>query len=288
MDEFQDVNNLQVELIRYLLTDENQLFCVGDDWQSIYGFRGSNVDYIVNFTKHFPGARTVKLSMNYRSTQHIVGASNEVIKNNRFKVDKEIEAFKKSESRVYIYTGQNEVENIEFAVNQVKKLQGEKGYTKEDVLFLYRRSKMYEPYFRRFKGDKLFVTGKTIHASKGLEAKAVFIIGLTEGSGGFPDIWMEDRIYQVIKESHHDFLMEEERRLFYVAITRAKDELFLLTERGNESSFLKEIPEHFTFKTSVAFKPVVEKLLACAQCGSTIESDSRFCKYCGAKITVLK
>ena len=86
VDEFQDVNNLQVELIKLLLTDENQLFCVGDDWQSIYGFRGSNVDYIVNFHKHFKNAELIKLSMNYRSTEHIVGASNEVIKHNRFKV----------------------------------------------------------------------------------------------------------------------------------------------------------------------------------------------------------
>ena len=75
VDEFQDVNNLQVELIKLLLTDQTQLFCVGDDWQSIYGFRGSNVSYIVDFEKHFPKAKVVKLNLNYRSTQNIVGAS---------------------------------------------------------------------------------------------------------------------------------------------------------------------------------------------------------------------
>lgn len=283
VDEFQDVNNLQVELIRLLLTEQNQLFCVGDDWQSIYGFRGSNVDYIVNFSTHFSDAKTIKLSMNYRSTQHIVGASNEVIKHNKFKVDKEIESFKKSDSKILIYAGKNEEENIDFAIDQVKRLQKEKGYSKEDILFLYRRSKMFSPYFNRFKAERIFVSGKTIHASKGLEAKAVFIIGLSEGSGGFPDIWMEDRIYQIIKESNHDFLMEEERRLFYVAITRAKDELFLLTEKGNESSFLKEIPENFTHKTSIAFKSVIESILSCHNCSNIIDRDSKFCKYCGAK-----
>ena len=284
VDEFQDVNNLQVELIKLLLTDQNQLFCVGDDWQSIYGFRGSNVDYIVNFSTHFAHAKTIKLSVNYRSTQHIVGASNEVIKNNKFKVDKEIESLKKSDSKIFIYAGKNENENIEFAVNQIKRLQSEKEYSKEDILFLYRRSKMYNSYFERFRQERIFVSGKTIHASKGLEAKAVFIIGLSEGSGGFPDIWMEDRIYQTIKESNYDVLMEEERRLFYVAITRAKDELFLLTDKGNESSFLKEIPENFTHKTSIAFKPVVERIISCTNCNSAIDQDSKFCKYCGAKI----
>ena len=65
VDEFQDVNNLQVELIKLLLTNKTQLFCVGDDWQSIYGFRGSNVNYIVEFEKHFDNAEIIKLNLNY-------------------------------------------------------------------------------------------------------------------------------------------------------------------------------------------------------------------------------
>lgn len=69
MDEFQDVNNLQVEFIKLLLREETQLFCVGDDWQSIYGFRGSNVAYIIEFEKHFPNAQVIKLNLNYRSPE---------------------------------------------------------------------------------------------------------------------------------------------------------------------------------------------------------------------------
>ena len=282
VDEFQDVNNLQVELIQLLLTDKNQLFCVGDDWQSIYGFRGSNVDYIINFKDHFKGAETIKLSMNYRSTEHIVGASNEVIKHNKFKVDKDVCSNKKSNSKIHIYAGKNEADNIAYVLEQVKKLK-EKGYAKEDILFLYRRSKMYHPYFEHFRQERVFVSGKTIHASKGLEAKAVFIIGLTEGNGGFPDIWMEDRIYQVIKASNHDILLEEERRLFYVAITRAKDDLFLITEKGNESSFLKEIPDNFTFKTSMPFKSVIEEITLCNNCHNRLDEGFAFCPYCGEK-----
>jgi DNA helicase-4 len=218
--------------------------------------------------------------MNYRSTENIVGASNEVIKHNKFKVDKNVQSNKKSSSKIHIYSGKNEAENIEYVLDQVNKLK-EKGYAKEDILFLYRRSKMYSPYFERFKQERVFVSGKTIHASKGLEAKAVFIIGLTEGSGGFPDIWMEDRIYQVIKESNHDLLLEEERRLFYVAITRAKDDLFLITEKGNESSFLKEIPDDFTFKTSIPFKSVIEEITLCSNCSNRLDEGFAFCPYCG-------
>lgn len=283
VDEFQDVNNLQVDLIKLLLTDQTQLFCVGDDWQSIYGFRGSNVSYIVDFENHFPNSKVVKLNLNYRSTQNIVGASNEVIKHNKFKVEKDIQASKKSEHKIVVYSGSNQDENIQFCFDKVKELL-EDGLTNDDILFLYRRSKMYSPYFFRFKNEGVRVQSKTIHAAKGLEAKVVFIIGLTEGNGGFPDIWLEDRIFQVIKKANHDLLMEEERRLFYVAITRAKDKLFLITEKGNESSFLKEIPETFTVKTSIPIKSVVEKVITCQKCYSQLEKLWMVCPYCGEKV----
>jgi len=283
VDEFQDVNNLQVDLIKLLLTDQTQLFCVGDDWQSIYGFRGSNVSYIVDFENHFPNSKVIKLNLNYRSTQNIVGASNEVIKHNKFKVEKEIQASKKSEHKIVVYSGSNQDENIQFCFDKVRELL-EEGLTNDDILFLYRRSKMYSPYFFRFKNEGMRVQSKTIHAAKGLEAKVVFIIGLTEGNGGFPDIWLEDRIFQVIKKANHDLLMEEERRLFYVAITRAKDKLFLITEKGNESSFLKEIPETFTVKTSIPIKSIVEKVITCDKCYSQLEKLWVVCPYCGEKV----
>ncbi|HEY9001255.1 MAG TPA: ATP-dependent helicase, partial [Mucilaginibacter sp.] len=285
VDEFQDVNNLQVELIKLLLTDKTQLFCVGDDWQSIYGFRGSNVSYIVEFESHFANARTIKLNLNYRSTQNIVGASNEVIKHNKFKVDKDVHASKKSEHKIVVYSGNTEEENIQFCFDKVNEILDD-GISNDEILFLYRRSKMFIPYSNRFRNENVRVQGKTIHASKGLEAKVVFIIGLTEGNGGFPDIWLEDRIFQVIKKANHDLLMEEERRLFYVAITRAKDKLFLITQKGNESSFLKEIPEVFTVRTTNLIKSVVEKVIICERCYSQLEKLWVVCPYCGQKVEI--
>lgn len=283
VDEFQDVNNLQVELIKLLLTDNTQLFCVGDDWQSIYGFRGSNVSYIIEFEKHFKNAKVITLNLNYRSTQNIVEASNEVIKHNKFRIDKHIKASKKSEHKIVVFAGNDEEENIQFCYEKVLELLAE-GYTNEDILFLYRRSKMYFPYFFKFKNEGVKVQAKTIHAAKGLEAKVVFIIGLTEGYGGFPDIWLEDRIFQVIKKANHDLLMEEERRLFYVAITRAKDKLFLITEKGNESSFIREIPEVFTVRDLQSLTAPAAEIRQCRQCFSPLEKLWMVCPYCGCKI----
>lgn len=126
---------------------------------------------------------------------------------------------------------------------------------------------------------------KTIHAAKGLEARVVFIVGLTDGFGGFPDIWLEDRIFQVLKKANLDLLLEEERRLFYVALTRAKDKLFLITEKGRESSFLKEIPASYTERAGIPLVSVVEEVRLCPKCSRQIEPAFSYCPYCGSRQT---
>ncbi|MEO6038344.1 MAG: UvrD-helicase domain-containing protein, partial [Saprospiraceae bacterium] len=282
VDEFQDVNNLQVDLIKLLLTDQTQLFCVGDDWQSIYGFRGSNVDYIIDFERHFPDAAIIKLHLNYRSTQNIVGASNEVIKHNRYKIEKEILASKVSEHKIEVYAGALEEENVAYCMRQVRACL-EAGIPGEEILFLYRRSKMFAPYYEALKREGLSAQYKTIHAAKGLEAQVVFILGLTDGSGGFPDVWLEDRIFQVVKKANLDLLLEEERRLFYVAITRAKDKLFLISEKGRESRFLKEIPDIYTVRTALPLQSLVEEVRLCPSCNLQLEKSFAYCPYCGGK-----
>ncbi|NDP21178.1 MAG: ATP-dependent helicase [Paludibacter sp.] len=287
VDEFQDVNGLQMKFLDLLLKPDNQLFCVGDDWQSIYGFRGSNVDYIVNFQKHYNDGEIHKLDVNYRSTQTIVGASNEVIKHNKNQISKDVRAFNEMPSKIQIYRAKNKDEDgIEFFIDKVRQLY-DAGLGKEDILVLYRRSKMFSPYLDALKENRLFVSAKTIHASKGLEAKAVFIIGLTEGNGGFPDIWLDDAIFRVVKDIKYDILLEEERRLFYVAITRAKDELFLITELGNESSFMDEIPEHFYNVNKPFFKSSVETTILCDKCKVKINKSDKFCRNCGIKLTTI-
>ena len=283
VDEFQDVNNLQVDLLNLLLTPESRLFCVGDDWQSIYGFRGSNVSYIIEFQKHFPGAKIIKLDTNYRSTTNIVEASNEVIKYNKYKVEKEIFALKQSATKICVFAGSSIEENAMFAADEVSRL-FEQGFSVDDILFLYRRTKMLEPYREEFHARGMKLKGRTIHGAKGLEAKIVFIIGLTDGTGGFPDIWNMDRIFQTIKKSDVNLLMEEERRLFYVALTRAREKVYLLTEKGSESRFLYEIPGELIEKHSSEFKLLVKEIKTCTHCNCKIEPEFSFCPFCGMKI----
>lgn len=281
VDEFQDVNNLQVELLKLIIKAESQLFCVGDDWQSIYGFRGSNVEYIINFEKYFSNAQVIKLNQNYRSEKNIVEASNKVIKHNKHKIDKDIEAVKDTQQKIVIQKGNNKEDNIRFCVEKVRELL-EEGYAKDDILFLYRRNAMFSEYRSEFKQHKFFANAKTIHASKGLEAKVVFILGLTEGRGGFPDVWLEDRLFQIIKAADYNLLLEEERRLFYVAITRAKDKLYLVTEKGNESSFLNEIPEEYTSRSKQLEKNN-HRQNECVKCHAPMKEEWKVCPLCETK-----
>ena len=284
VDEFQDVNSLQVKLLKQLATNQTQLFCVGDDWQSIYGFRGSEVDYIINFEKHFESPAIIKLGINYRSTDSIVNASNEVIKNNKFKIDKEVKAVKQSPNKLHIFKAKSINEDgVDYVTERINEYL-ESGLNSDDILILYRRSKMFAPYRNALRQAGLKVSAKTIHAAKGLEAKIVFILGLIDGSGGFPDIWLDDIVFRTIKYVKYDLLMEEERRLFYVAITRAKEELHLITELGNESRFIDEIPNHFFNYNSISFQSIVEPLHLCPSCKTAVQSNYKFCPSCGAKI----
>src|SRR3989338_5371128 len=279
VDEFQDVNTLQVRLLKYLLTESNQLFCVGDDWQSIYGWRGAEVDYIVNFKKYFENPKVIQLNINYRSNSTIVLASNEVIKNNKFKIDKEISSINKEGRKIFLYCAQKEQEDgVETVVKKIQQFL-QNGYTQEDILVLFRRTRAIDPYKDKLRGlAKL----RTIHSAKGLEAKVVFIVGLTAGIYGFPQVWESDRILQIIKASNYELLMEEERRLFYVAITRAKEELFLISEVGNESQFIKEIPEEFLDRNNFLILNIKRnEVTKCPECSKEIEESFNYCPYCG-------
>lgn len=281
VDEFQDVNTLQVMFLQKLLNDKNQLFCVGDDWQSIYGWRGSEVDYIINFKKYFKNPKIIKLSLNYRNNDVITNASNQLMKKNIFKIDKELFSVNNTNKKISLYLSQKESEDgvkiVENNINEFIK----KGYSKEDILVLYRRTKSIEPYKSVLKN---LVTLRTIHSAKGLEAKIVFIVGLTGGIYGFPQIWEADRIIQLIKPSSYLRSLEEERRLFYVAITRAKEELFLISEAGNESMFINELPEEFLEKNNFIILNIQgSHFIKCKNCDSSSDSKYNFCPKCGEK-----
>jgi superfamily I DNA/RNA helicase len=244
VDEFQDVSPAEVRLIKHLFTNDTDLFCVGDDWQSIYGFRGSDVNFIINFSSYFPDSKVVKLKYNFRSSENIVNVGNEVIKNNKIKIEKQVLSLKKSDQKVVLFKSNSDNDTLDFLQEKISShIDQKNGITPQDIMILGRRREHYSNIQNGFKNAS--VRFSTIHKSKGLEAKVVFITGLKHGRGGFPDTWLSDSIFQVIKKTDTDLLLEEERRLFYVAVTRAKDFLYLMSENENQSQFIDELPDSF-------------------------------------------
>tara|TARA_R110000764_G_scaffold28092_1_gene66118 strand:- start:3547 stop:5709 length:2163 start_codon:yes stop_codon:yes gene_type:complete len=284
VDEFQDVNNLQVKLLNLLTKEETQLFCVGDDWQSIYGFRGSEIDYIVNFGEHFTDSQLLTLNLNYRSTDPIVSASTEAIKKNKFQIPKEIKAVKRGGQKIKIFYEEQEGQANSFIWETIEK-HVEEGISPEEILVLYRRSAMASDLKQALQKSGHKIQFKTIHSAKGLEAKVVFILGLHSNKGGFPDPWLQDKIYQVIKPSDYDHLLEEERRLFYVALTRAEDHLYLISQKGAPSDFIKDIPPEFIQNDDGQNTSVINDFILCQSCQSKLENHYRFCPECGNNLT---
>lgn len=148
VDEYQDTNNLQEELTRLLLGNGN-IFCVGDDWQAIYGFRGSNVDHFIKFENNYKGSRIFRLEQNYRSAEEIVHAANELIRFNKHRVDKECYS-EKNGGLIEIHDFYSDDEEAGWVARKIKLLAGG-GIRYEDMAVLYRTkfcSLSFEKAFR--------------------------------------------------------------------------------------------------------------------------------------------
>ncbi len=140
VDEFQDTNNIQYAWLRMLCsTDNNSIMIVGDDDQSIYGWRGANVDNIQHFLKDFEQPTTIRLEQNYRSTGTILNAANAVIDNNQGRLGKELWTDGSDGEPISVYAGFNELDEARFIVSQIKKWLND-GNALKDSAILYRNN----------------------------------------------------------------------------------------------------------------------------------------------------
>lgn len=137
VDEFQDTNAIQYAWLRLLCGNDRKLMAVGDDDQSIYGWRGARIENIQNLPEHFPGADTIRLEQNYRSTQTILKAANAVIENNRGRLGKELWTDGKDGEKISLYAAFNEQDEARFIVGQIQKWVDE-GNLRSESAILYR------------------------------------------------------------------------------------------------------------------------------------------------------
>jgi len=137
VDEFQDVNQAQYDVVRMLAAPQDNLFVVGDDDQSVYGFRGAKPGIMMEFMKDYPKARQIFLDVNYRSSGYIVKGALRVIGNNKIRFEKKIEAFRKPDETVHVQEVKDPVQEAEYVLERIREYR-EKGVSYTEMAVLYR------------------------------------------------------------------------------------------------------------------------------------------------------
>lgn len=246
VDEYQDLNSMQVDLIETL--NPQNLFGVGDPRQSIFGWRGSEISHITNFEKNKQDSEVIPLTINYRSPQKIVNFMNESIKHMKFP---NLQASKSAlNEKITIEEFTTEMEEMLTIIQKILESKNER----HEIFILSRTNKQLVEISKLMSSMKIphiiktedentnidseegSITLATIHSIKGLQAKEVFILGCN--TQNFPCKASDHPVIEMIKMEDYD-KDEEEKRLFYVAISRAKERLYI-SYTGTKTDFITD------------------------------------------------
>ena len=225
IDEFQDTSLNRFNLINAIIKQNNaKIFVVGDDYQSIYRFSGCNLDIFLNFNKLVNNLNIINLDYNYRNPKEIIDVANSFIMQNKSQIKKETICLKNINKPIKICFYKNEKTVIEKVVK----------FIDTKYLILGRNNKDKDIFNVQ---DKPFLT---IHKSKGLEEDNIILINLTNSNNSLPSKLKNHKIInKIVKTDYYPY--EEERRLFYVALTRTRNNIYLLVPTTNYSIFVKEL-----------------------------------------------
>ena len=250
VDEFQDISPGRARLLKALLeqSPENQLFAVGDDWQAIYRFGGSDIAIMREFEEWFGHSERIDLTTTFRCPDHITTVATDFVLKNPAQLSKTVHAVRQADGPAVhaALSGEGNRPLLDTAFDRVAANTATCD-EKSTVLLLgryrYNRPKNMNSLQRRFPG--LDVSYKTVHGSKGLEADYVVVLSLCSGQYGFPSEIVDDPLLDLVLGTPESHPNAEERRLFYVALTRAMRQVFLLAEDGPPSSFVLELIRDF-------------------------------------------
>ena len=259
VDEYQDLSVLRQEFLRLLLeSSQANLFAVGDDWQAIYGFSGSRVDFTLNFCKFWGDFSLHHISKTYRFGPTLARLSSSFIMQDRAQIRKQIQSQKEDSSEAVVeICGESERLDLEVLTHFFESLPRDSSilllgrFNIDQFRLLHCTQFKLTPDDIEFKTrPDLKIRFLTVHQSKGLEADYVILLNNRESKLGFPaqvkDPPLKTELIKIAEELGLDQAsVNEERRLFYVALTRAKKQVILLTVEGKESSFIKELRRKF-------------------------------------------
>lgn len=284
VDEYQDISMSRFKLLESMRKQsEYKLFCVGDDWQSIYRFNGSDVDLITNFEKYWGNTYISYIERTYRFTSMMSILSGNFIMRNPKQYKKRINAKKSEDFAIKFINGYTDNKSIEFLEEKLRQFDKDStvyllGRYSFDIDILKKNSNFTMKYnvqenstdITYIKRRDLKIKFLTIHKSKGLQADYVIILNNKNYGMGFPSKINDLPIIKLLLASGLDeYPYSEERRLFYVALTRSRKQTILLTTENNKSIFVKELESDYNYlmKNDTELKRNIYK---CPECGGRL------------------
>ncbi len=249
IDEFQDISKGRYSLIKSLLdqSPSTKTFCVGDDWQSIYRFTGCDLDIMTSFENYFGHTEKTYIEKTFRFNREISEISGEFIQKNPFQMAKKLQTdlIASEPSLEIIYKREQDDDKPLADVLSRINTQARKEKSKLSVLILdrykFKAPKTLDKFVQRF--NKITIDFTSVHQSKGREADYVIINNVIQDRHGFPSEMEDDPILNLVLTAPDLYENSEERRLFYVALTRGKRKVFILTEESKKSKFITEIQD---------------------------------------------
>lgn len=252
VDEFQDISVDRYKFLQALRSDEprTKLYCVGDDWQSIFRFTGSDMSLFYEFEKYFGYTELCKIETTYRFHQPLINRSSEFIIKNKEQKVKTIKTPKDDKYSTYLTFEKCDGEDKEGVLKKVEELVAKLPPT-QSILLLGRYN--YDAMSVGFTGkldmkdNRIMVKigGReipflSVHSAKGLEADNVILVNCNQGAYGFPSLIEDDPILDFVLSKKESYPFAEERRLFYVAMTRARMHMYVLYDQRKPSPFISE------------------------------------------------
>ena len=251
IDEYQDISVARFKLIKAILEQTgSKLLCVGDDWQSIYRFAGSDITLFTDFEKYFGRSEIMKIEKTYRNSQELINETGKFVMQNPKQFKKQLSSDKALGTPiVFSFFRDNPFNALKLIVDRIIHESGENA----SILMLGRTSYDAEmiaqsQYFSITRDGIIVykaspntpISFMSVHKSKGLEADNVILLNFQNSTLGFPNKISDDPILELVLTSGDDYLYAEERRLLYVALTRTKNRAYVLVNGNRPSEFMEE------------------------------------------------
>lgn len=265
IDEYQDISQQRFNLAKKISeVSDSKIIAVGDDFQSIFAFAGSDISLFTEFSNLMGYASLLKITHTYRNSQQLINVAGNFVMSNNKQIKKQLISPKQLENPVMVIAyddssnkTKNKIAMLNKCLDDIQKKFGNNqkilliGRYNFEKYYLINTDDFYEISSDKIKSKKypcFEIDFLSAHSSKGLGYDQVIVLNGDDGTYGFPSQIKDDPIMQIINVVDNSYLFAEERRLFYVALTRTKNKVYILTPVNNPSSFILEIIKYSQVK----------------------------------------